>query len=135
MVENPDIYVRMTDFFCGEGPNAVTTNALSVFLEEDGELLCLGHGPVADNGAIRFSKCVGRAGIKGEGVRLRRQPNTNCDILGEYDTGYPLTVLGFVKETGDQYNFFKWAKVRLDDGTEGYVSGQFIQGLETLEKP
>ena len=95
----------------------------------------LGHGPVGDNGVIRFSKNMGRASIKGEGVRLRQQPNTNCAILGEYDTGYPLTVLGFVKETGDQYNFFKWAKVRLDDGTVGYVSGQFIQGLETLEKP
>ena len=135
VVENPDIYVRMTDFYCGEGPNAVTTNALAVFLEENGELMRLGHGPVGDNGVIRFSKNMGRASIKGEGVRLRRQPNTSCAILGEYDTGYPLTVLGFVIETGDQYNFFKWAKVRLDDGTVGYVSGQFIQGLETLEKP
>ena len=134
VVENPDIYVRMTDFYCGEGPNMVTTNVLSVFLEENGELMRLGHGPVGDNGIIRFSKSVGRACIKGEGVRLRQQPNTNCAILGEYDTGYPLTVLGFVIETGDQYKFFKWAKVRLDDGTMGYVSGQFIQGLETLEK-
>ena len=134
VVENPDIYVRMTDFYCGEGPNMVTTNVLSVFLEENGELMRLGHGPVGDNGIIRFSKTVGRASIKGEGVRLRQQPNTNCAILGEYDTGYPLTVLGFVIETGDQYKFFKWAKVRLDDGTMGYVSGQFIQGLETLEK-
>jgi hypothetical protein len=132
MIENPDIYVRMTDFYCGEGPNMVTTNALSVFLEENGELMRLGYGPVGDNGVIRFSKSMGRASIKGEGVRLRQQPNTNCAILGEYDTGYPLTVLGFVKETGK--NYFYWAKVRLDDGTVGYVSSQFIQGLETLEK-
>ena len=75
---------------------------------------------------------MGRASIKGEGVRLRQQPNTNCAILGEYDAGYPLTVLGFVKETGGKYNSFHWAKVRLDDGTMGYVSGQFILGLDIL---
>ena len=133
ILENPNAYMRMTDFYCGDGPDRITTNVLSVFLEENGELMRLGHGPVASNGVIRFSKNVGRASIKGEGVRLRQQPNTNCTILGEYDTGYPLTVLGFVKETGYKYNGFHWAKVRLDDGTMGYVSGQFIQGLETLE--
>ena len=132
VLENPNAYMRMTSFYCGDGPDHVTTNGLSVFLEENGELMRLGHGPVASNGVIRFSKNVGRASIKGEGVRLRQQPNTNCAILGEYDTGYPLTVLGFVKKTGEKYDSFNWAKVRLDDGTVGYVSGQYIQGLETL---
>ena len=32
------------------------------------------------------------------------------------------TVLGFVSQTGDKYFVPKWAKVKLDDGTEGYVS-------------
>ena len=86
---------------------------------------------MADNGSIRFFKMMGRASIKGEGVRIRQAPNTNCAILGEKDTGYPLQVLGFVQETGDAYMAFKWAKVRLDDGTTGYVSGQFVQGVDT----
>ena len=46
-------------------------------------------------------------------------------------TCVPLQVLGFVQETGDAYMAFKWAKVRLDDGTTGYVSGQFVQGVDT----
>ncbi len=71
------------------------------------------------------------AGSASLSVRIREQPNTNCGILGEKDNGYPLTVLGFVKETGEKYLMFKWAKVRLDDGTVGYVSAQFIQGIDT----
>ena len=131
MLENPDTFIRLTDFYTGEGPNALTTNAMAVLLEEKGELMKLGKADVGDNGSIRFFKMMGRASIKGEGVRIRQAPNTNCAILGEKDTGYPLTVLGFVKETGDQYGFAKWAKVKLDDGTTGYVSGQFIQGVDT----
>ena len=131
MLENPNAFIRLMDFYSGEGPNAITTNAMAVLLEENGELLELGKADVADNGSIRFFKMMGRASIKGEGVRIRQAPNTNCAILGEKDTGYPLQVLGFVQETGDAYMAFKWAKVRLDDGTTGYVSGQFVQGVDT----
>ena len=131
MLENPNAFIRLMDFYSGEGPNAITTNAMAVLLEENGELMELGKADVADNGNIRFFKMMGRASIKGEGVRIRQAPNTNSAILGEKDTGYPLQVLGFVKETGEKYLVFKWAKVKLDDGTTGYVSGQFIQGVDT----
>ena len=131
MLEDPDTYIRMTDFYTGEGPNAITTNAMAILKPEDNDTMRLGHADVGDNGNIRFFKEMGRASIKGEGVRIREQPNTNCRILGEKDTGYPLTVLGFVKETGDKYAYYKWAKVKLDDGTVGYVSAQFIQGIDT----
>jgi hypothetical protein len=131
MLENPDTYIRMTDFYSGEGPDAITTNAMAILQPEDNDVMRLGHANVSDDGKIRFYKEMGRASIKGEGVRIREQPNTNCRILGEKDTGYPLTVLGFVKETGEKYLVFKWAKVTLDDGTVGYVSAQFIQGIDT----
>ena len=131
MLEDPDTFIKMTDFYSGEGPNAITTNAMAVLKPEDNDVMRLGHANVADDGSIRFFKEMGRASIKGEGVRIREQPNTDSRILGEKDTGYPLTVLGFVKETGEKYNNFKWAKVKLDDGTIGYVSGQFIQGIDT----
>ncbi len=130
MLEDPDTFIKMTDFYTGEGPNAITTNAMGIFKPEENDTMRLGHANVADNGSIRFFKEMGRASIKGEGVRIREQPNTNSRILGEKDTGYPLTVLGLVKETGDKYEHYKWAKVRLDDGTVGYVSGQFIQGID-----
>ena len=131
MLENPDTFIRMTDFYSGEGPDAVTTNAMAILLPEGNATMRLGHANVSDRGEIQFFKEMGRAEIKGEGVRIREQPNTNCRILGEKDTGYPLTVLGFVKEPGEKYGTYKWAKVRLDDGTEGYVSGQFIRGIDT----
>ena len=130
MLENPDTYIRMTDFYSGEGPNAITTNAMAILQPEDNDVMRLGHANVGDDGQIRFYKEMGRASIKGEGVRIREQPNTNSRILGEKDTGYPLTVLGLVKETGDKYEHYKWAKVKLDDGTVGYVSAQFIQGID-----
>ena len=131
MLENPDTFIRLTDFYSGEGPDAVTTNAMAVLVPEGNDTMRLGHANISDRGNIQFFKEMGRAEIKGEGVRIREQPNTNCAILGEKDTGYPLTVLGFVKEPGEKYGTYKWAKVKLDDGTVGYVSGQFIRGIDT----
>ena len=131
MLENPDTFIRLTDFYSGEGPDAVTTNAMAVLVPEGNDTMRLGHANISDTGTIQFYKEMGRAEIKGEGVRIREEPNTNCAILGEKDTGYPLTVLGFVKEPGEKYGTYKWAKVKLDDGTVGYVSGQFIRGIDT----
>ncbi|MBO6039020.1 MAG: SH3 domain-containing protein [Acidaminococcaceae bacterium] len=131
MLEDPEAFIRMTDFYSGEGPNAVTTNAMAVLVPEGNDTMRLGHANISDRGSIQFFKEMGRAEIKGEGVRIREQPNTNCRILGEKDTGYPLTVLGFVREPGEKYGTYKWAKVQLDDGTVGYVSGQFIRGIDT----
>ncbi len=131
MLKDPDTFIRMTDFYSGEGPDAKTTNAMAILQPENNDTMRLGHANVVDDGDIRFFKEMGRASIKGEGVRIREQPNTDSRILGEKDTGYPLTVLGFVRETGEQYEVYKWAKVRLDDGTVGYVSGQFVQGIDT----
>ena len=131
MLENPDTFIRLTDFYSGEGPDAVTTNAMAVLVPEGNDTMRLGHANISDTGTIQFYKEMGRAEIKGEGVRIREEPNTNCAILGEKDTGYPLTVLGFVKEPGEKYGTYKWAKVQMDDGTVGYVSGQFIRGIDT----
>ena len=132
VLEDPATYIRLMDFYSGEGPEAVTTNSMAVLLDKNGEQLKLAHANITDRGGeIRFRKMMGRASIKGEGVRIRQQPNTNCAILGEKDTGYPLTALGFVKDSGQQYSDYTWAKVRLDDGTTGYVSGEFIQGIDT----
>ena len=131
MLADPETYIRMTDFYCGEGENATTTNVMAVLQKKNNELIKLGQASISDRGGeIRLHKMMGRASIKGDGVRIRQAPNTNCAILGEKDNGYPLTVLGYVQQTGEKYMAFTWAKVRLDDGTEGYVSGQFIQGID-----
>ncbi len=132
MLQDPDTFIRMTDFFSGEGPDAVTTNVMAVLLEKNGELMQLGKADISDRGGqIRFRKMMGRASIKGDGVRIRALPNTDSAVLGEKDDGYPLTVLGFVPQTGVPYAAATWAKVKLDDGKVGYVSGQFIRGIDT----
>ena len=86
MLENPDTFIRLTDFYSGEGPDAVTTNAMAVLVPEGNDTMRLGHANISDRGNIQFFKEMGRAEIKGEGVRIREQPNTNCAILGEKDT-------------------------------------------------
>ena len=46
MLENPDTYIRMTDFYSGEGPNAITTNNMAILQPEDnGRQRCDAAGP------------------------------------------------------------------------------------------
>ena len=97
----------------------------------NGKLMRLGRALVSDDGALRFYKEMGRGAIKGEAVRVRQTPDTNGKILGEFNTGYPLTVLGFVEQTGDHSYNFAWAKVQLDNGATGYVYGKYISGVDT----
>ena len=56
MLENPDTYIRMTDFYSGEGPNAITTNNMAILQPEDNDVMRLGHASVSDDGRIRFGE-------------------------------------------------------------------------------
>ncbi len=132
VLENPATFIRLTDFYSGEGPEAVTTNAFSVLLDKDGELMQLGKATVSDRGGeIRFRRMIGAAAIRGDGVQVRQAPDTGSPVLAVKNDGDPLTVDGFVRQPGEKFADFNWAKVRLEDGTAGYVDGQFIEGLDT----
>ena len=132
VLADPAAFIRLTDFYCGDGPEAVTTNVFSVLLEKNGELLKLGSAGVSDRGGeIRFRRMTGSSAIQGDGVRIRQAPTTASAVLSEKNNGFPLTVEGYVQQPGEKYPTFKWAKVRLDDGTVGYVSEQFIRKIET----
>ncbi len=56
--------------------------------------------------------------INGSDVRLRKGPSTSTDILKEMDYGTTLTIL--------QKTSSSWWKVKLSDGTVGYVSTDYI---------
>ena len=133
MVKDPYVFLRRMDFYRGKGPDGkiITTNSFSVRSMPDSRLMQLGSALVSDDGKIRLRKGMGRGAIKGEAVRVRQTPDTNGKILGEFNTGYPLTVLGFVEQSGEHSYTFKWAKVRLDNGTTGYVYGKYISGVDT----
>ena len=56
MLENPDTFIRLTDFYSGEGPDAVTTNAMAVLVPEGNDTMRLGHANISDRGNIQFFK-------------------------------------------------------------------------------
>ena len=56
MLENPDTFIRLTDFYSGEGPDAVTTNAMAVLVPEGNDTMRLGHANVSDRGNIQLFK-------------------------------------------------------------------------------
>ena len=58
-----------------------------------------------------------KASVIGTSVRLRSQPNTNCDTLGYYSNGVSLTALGSVKD---------WYKVSYN-GKTGYMAAQYVR--------
>lgn len=132
IVKDPYVYLRRMGSATRKGPDGkiVTTHTFWV-MSFNGKLMRLGRALVSDDGALRFYKEMGRGAIKGEAVRVRQTPDTNGKILGEFNTGYPLTVLGFVEQTGDHSYNFAWAKVQLDNGATGYVYGKYISGVDT----
>ena len=113
IVKDPYVYLRRMGSATRKGPDGkiVTTHTFWV-MSFNGKLMRLGRALVSDDGALRFYKEMGRGAIKGEAVRVRQTPDTNGKILGEFNTGYPLTVLGFVEQTGDHSYNFAWAKVQ-----------------------
>lgn len=61
--------------------------------------------------------------INGSGVRLRKGPGTNTDIIKEMDYG---TVITVVAKTNSS-----WWQVKLTDGSSGYVSTDYISSKST----
>lgn len=62
------------------------------------------------------AECIGT--VTGTGVNVRAGPGTHYAIIAQLDMGTQVTVLGV--EDG-------WARVRLADGREGYISTQFVE--------
>lgn len=62
--------------------------------------------------------------ITGKGVRVRAQPSLNSEVVTT--VSYPIVeLLGFEKEETIGGQAFPWLHIRLRNGKEGYVFGQF----------
>lgn len=62
------------------------------------------------------------ATVKGQGVNVREEPNTDCEIVDQVATGEEIPV---IEELGD------WVKVEMD-GEERYVKAEFVEVGEQL---
>lgn len=62
----------------------------------------------------------GKVVVNDNGVRVRKEPNTDCDILG---TVYSGERFDFVETTGD------WTKIKFDDGF-GYIKSSFADKVD-----
>lgn len=62
------------------------------------------------------------ATVKGQGVNVREEPNTDCEVVDQVATGEEMSV---VEELGD------WVKVEMD-GEERYVKAEFVEVGEQL---
>ena len=58
--------------------------------------------------------------ITGTGVRMRASYSTDSDVLGYFDNGETVTILGDVTSGGQ-----RWLKVQRSDGSVGWVSADF----------
>ena len=116
------------DFFGGEGENAVFTRLYDLVKDADGVKVLAASVGHSDNDAMQVKKYMGLRSITGDEVRIRKEPNTDCDILGYVNKGDVVEVLGLVNQTGEAFGN-KWAVIRLSDGNIAYVSTMFIAGL------
>ncbi len=62
------------------------------------------------------------ATVKGQGVNVREEPNTDCEVVDQVATGEEIPVL---EDLGD------WVKVEMD-GEERYVKAEFVEVGEQL---
>ena len=116
------------DFFGGEGENAVFTRLYDLVKDADGVKVLAANVGHSDNDAMQVKKYMGLRSITGDEVRIRKEPNTDCDILGYVNKGDVVEVLGLVNQTGEAFGN-KWATIRLSNGNMGYVSTMFIAGI------
>ena len=116
------------DFFGGEGENAVFTRLYDLVKDADGVKVLAANVGHSDNDAMQVKKYMGLRNITGDEVRVRKDPNTDCDILGYVNKGDLVEVLGLVNQIGEAFGN-KWAAIRLSNGNMGYVSTMFIAGI------
>lgn len=126
-VNNDGYATKMNEFLLG---NKVKYNQ-----QQFDALVCLvyntGTGVVTGDDDVKSAllNCSNGGGssttyyINGSGVRLRQGPGTNTSIIMEMDYG---TVITIIQKTSSS-----WYKVKLTNGTVGYVSTDYISSRTT----
>ncbi|XDD46091.1 SH3 domain-containing protein [Leptospira sp. WS39.C2] len=61
-------------------------------------------------------------------VRVRKEPSTKSEIITELNKDTPIEVIADAEVYEEVFpHYGTWGKVKLDDGTEGYVYGAFLR--------
>lgn len=59
-------------------------------------------------------------------LNVRKKPNTQCTIITQIPEDVVCTVLGQKKENDN----IIWYKIKIDDGTKGYIAAEFVNVLK-----
>lgn len=123
----PDIcapYVKMTDFYSGEGENAITTCAYEVrFNLSDGSRVVVAKGDVTDSREIRGESFSGRYSIDGDGAALMAVPKSDGRIIMKLQNGTDIDCFGYVLSDGAS----GWRYCRAGNGSGGFISSKFLR--------
>lgn len=108
----------------GELPNH--HERYQVYNVVDGKELFAAIAKIDNARGIEISIYGGPMWIKGTDVRVRKEPNTNCEVLGYFENREEIDVLGYVKPYKADSIPGEWAYVKRPNGQYGYVSAQFV---------
>jgi len=98
-----------------------------IYNEIDGKMYLAAVCKVTNFPSTEFDILGGYKYIRGTEVRMREEPNTNCNVLGYFDNNERIYVYGYL---GIDYNSKLpngWAYVKRANGQVGYVAAQFTQ--------
>lgn len=98
-----------------------------IWNDVDGKLFLAAICKVTNFPTTEFNILGGYKYIRATEVRMREAPNTNCAVLGYFDTNERVYVYGY---NGIDYNAQLpngWAYVKRANGQVGYVAAQFTK--------
>ncbi len=121
------LVLNHVDFYGGEGANAVYTDRYRMQVNDDIDgYRIVGQAEHSSDGSTRVKYYTCNGTITGDEVRVRTQPNLQCDVITYYNKGQVIQSEGYVHGTHDE-PVFKWVRIKLPDGRRGYVHGNFVK--------
>ncbi|WP_167881472.1 SH3 domain-containing protein [Leptospira bourretii] len=79
-------------------------------------------------GNLIFFRAPGSYKIADNKVRVRKEPSVKSEIITELNKDTPIEVIADAEVYEEVFpHYGTWGKVKLDDGTEGYVYGAFLR--------
>ncbi|XDD46104.1 SH3 domain-containing protein [Leptospira sp. WS39.C2] len=79
-------------------------------------------------GNLIFFRAPGSYKIADNKVRVRKEPSTKSEIITELNKDTPIEVIADAEVYEEVFpHYGTWGKVKLGDGTEGYVYGAFLR--------
>ena len=121
-----DCYHEIVDVADGVGelPNHFEKDR--IYSEVSGKRYLAATCEISNQPSTSFQVLGGRKWIIATEVRMREEPNTNCNVLGYFNTNEEVHVYGYTDVDFSKPVPNGWAYVRRENGQVGYVSAQFV---------